>query len=130
MPSKDRQRQRDAVKKHYYNNRQQYIDKAARYRREVVEFINKYKEERPCTDCGIFYPHYVMDFDHMDATQKEGLVSRFVRVKGLPTVFREIEKCELVCANCHRERTFQRSKEIQDVRKEADPQMKLFDMLP
>ncbi len=70
------------------------------------DFVRKLKESKPCTDCGVKYPWYVMDFDHLRdkryavSTMSDGTVERAMR---------EIEKCELVCANCHRKRTFSRN---------------------
>lgn len=62
----------------------------------------------PCTDCGGRFPAVCMDFDHVRDT-KRGNVS--VLVTGgysLESILREIAKCELVCANCHRVRTARR----------------------
>lgn len=61
-------------------------------------------KDRPCMDCGVKYPPHVMDFDHK--TDKKFLVSRAVaKGVGLWTLNTEISKCEVVCSNCHRERT-------------------------
>ena len=59
----------------------------------------------PCTDCGVCYPPYVMDFDHL--RDKRRLISR---LRGVSTklLLSEVAKCELVCSNCHRIRTFKR----------------------
>jgi hypothetical protein len=63
--------------------------------------------ERPCTDCGGRFPHYVMDFDHPDRSVKTGDISQMAASGLSPRVLAEIEKCDLVCANCHRIRTRQ-----------------------
>lgn len=64
----------------------------------------QYKDNKPCMDCGVYYPYYVLDFDHRDPTTKIG------NPMNLPqNLFEsEIRKCDLVCANCHRIRTFKR----------------------
>ncbi len=64
-------------------------------------------KSRPCADCGIQYPYYVMDFDHRDGGLKE---FPLYSVHGVTkrAILREIEKCDVVCANCHRERTHRR----------------------
>jgi len=64
-------------------------------------------KDRPCADCGRQYPPYVMDFDHRDRTQKRFSVGRGWE-HSIQALLAEIAKCELVCANCHRERTFSR----------------------
>jgi len=48
-----------------------------------------------------------MDFDHVG--EKTSEVSALVRTRGTKRLLEEIEQCELVCANCHRERTFKRT---------------------
>jgi hypothetical protein len=76
-------------------------------RAEIKELLHKAKD-RPCADCGIKYPPYVMDFDHVHG-EKEFAVSLSVqRGHALETVQKEIDKCEVVCANCHRIRTHAR----------------------
>ncbi len=73
-----------------------------KYRKRNREIIDAAKDN-PCMDCGESYPPYVMDFDHVRG------VKLFNVGRGLtkPTamVLAEIEKCDLVCSNCHRGRT-------------------------
>jgi len=58
----------------------------------------------PCFDCGVRYPYYVMDFDHLNPALKIKNVSQ-MRGCTIEQVQAEIEKCQVVCANCHRVRT-------------------------
>lgn len=63
----------------------------------------------PCTDCGVSYPPYVMQFDHLDSATKKFNISEVALLLPSESVLRaELTKCELVCANCHAERTYQR----------------------
>lgn len=71
------------------------------------EFVRTLKENTPCTDCGEKYPYYVLDFDHIGKKIKE--VNSMVKKKySITRIRQEIEKCEIVCANCHRVRTHTR----------------------
>lgn len=80
----------------------------ARYRDEIRKWIRELKESKPCADCEISYPWYVMDFDHVRG-EKGGNISHMVaRLHAKQKILDEIEKCELVCSNCHRGRTFKR----------------------
>lgn len=106
MPWKDKEKQRSAIRNHYYANRQAYIDKAARKRLAVRKWVYELKESTPCRDCGVQYPYYVMDFDHLE--NKKYLVSRVINNGSWEQAKAEIAKCEIVCANCHRIRTFKR----------------------
>lgn len=74
--------------------------------RQYVQAYIKNIKNKPCLDCGVLYPPCVMEFDHVRGKKKERL-SRMLSAT-LNTVKAEIEKCELVCANCHRIRTQKR----------------------
>jgi L-lysine 2,3-aminomutase len=65
------------------------------------------KKEEPCADCGVSYPYYVMDFDHVSG-EKVMMISQLVLRGATTKLMTELEKCEVVCANCHRIRTFER----------------------
>lgn len=90
----------------YHNN----YERERKYRydksRENAEKLKEYKESQPCTDCGIFFPSYVMDFDHT-SDNKESNVGNLIK-SSWERILKEIKKCELVCSNCHRERTHSR----------------------
>lgn len=66
-------------------------------------------KDAPCMDCGIKYPSYIMHWDHLPGFDKVASlgVMRAKRMKR-HIILEEIAKCELVCANCHGERTHQR----------------------
>lgn len=70
------------------------------------EYLRQVKS-RPCADCGVQYPYYVMDFDHREG-EKEFFEMNRVSYVSMRAIKQEIEKCDVVCANCHRERTYQR----------------------
>ena len=74
-------------------------------RDEKRAIINKHKS-KPCVDCGVEYPHYVMDLDHIDPSKKYRNISDFLRVGKMEELLDELKKCEPVCSNCHRERTY------------------------
>lgn len=68
------------------------------------------KEGQPCVDCRRTFHPVAMDFDHRDAATKRFDISHGFRY-GWRTVLEEIEKCDLVCANCHRVRGWNRRAE-------------------
>lgn len=90
-----------AKERHYQANKQAYMDRSRAVRIRCEQIIREAKEV-PCADCGVEYPPWVMDFDHRDPTQKLNIVSK---MRAERTVREEIAKCDVVCANCHRERT-------------------------
>jgi hypothetical protein len=78
----------------------------ARKKQYGVELRNKicdYLIEHPCTDCGET-DIVVLQFDH----QHDKIANLSVMIgSGLAwsRILREIEKCQVVCANCHMRRT-------------------------
>jgi Zn-finger protein len=89
----------------YEDNKQQFLDNNKRNYKKLREVMDGYKQS-PCHDCGESYPTYVMDFHHRDRKTKIAKVSAMVYKGSLKLLLEEIAKCDLVCANCHRERTF------------------------
>lgn len=69
------------------------------------ERINLLKLERGCYDCGGSFPPEAMDFDHL-GNKKFGVATGAGQTWD--NVRREIDKCQLVCACCHRVRTQKR----------------------
>ena len=63
--------------------------------------------ERPCEQCGIRFPPFIMQFDHRDPTTKKFIVSG-TWMSSEARILKEAAKCDIVCPNCHRDRTFRR----------------------
>lgn len=99
-------------KQSYQNNREHYLNyekiHTPKRREQTRIFITEYKIGKPCMDCKKIYPHYVMDFDHLPQFKKEIEIGQRGRQFSIERLLKEFEKCELVCANCHRERTWKR----------------------
>ena len=96
---------------HYKANKEEYKSRSAAsnklIRKRNANFIQEIKAKTPCTDCGKNYPYYVMQFDHI--YEKNGSVANLVRASvSIARLQREIDGCEVVCANCHAERTYSR----------------------
>ena len=95
---------------HYLNDRQAYLARARTSKADNRIKLEELKS-KPCTDCGgVFHP-YAMEFDHLPGLGKTRDVARMMVISSWKKVLAEIAKCELVCANCHRVRTFKRLQE-------------------
>jgi hypothetical protein len=96
----------------YERNRDRHRANAARLRvdlrRRNLEIVQAAKDV-PCADCGIRYPSYVMDFDHVRG-RKLGNISLMKTYAGSAKLIAEIAKCDVVCANCHRVRSHRRAR--------------------
>jgi hypothetical protein len=112
MAYRDPQRQRAAEQKWYRENRQRVFDKKNQKKARMREMVHRAKE-RPCADCGITYPFFVMDFDHVDG-DKVAIISKIASTGSVLQLLLELAKCEVVCANCHRARTWKRAAWIGD----------------
>ena len=80
-------------------------DIASKRRMERVPIIREAKD-KPCSDCGVQYPYYVMQFDHVRGEKKFNIGQGWNN--SIQALTEEIAKCDIVCANCHAERTYQR----------------------
>jgi hypothetical protein len=76
-------------------------------RRKLVRYIQEYKSGKVCADCLEDYPYWMMDFDHL-SDKKFNLSSCSKHTTSLAVIITEMAKCDVVCANCHRNRTFNR----------------------
>lgn len=108
MPYKDPSAAAAAKKKHYEANKSQAIERAKARREAIKDEIRAIKNSTPCVDCGVQYPYYVMHFDHLGIEEKVERVSQLLRSRGYDIIMAELPKCEVVCANCHAARTWER----------------------
>jgi len=102
-------------------NRHNALHAAAKaWRRERVA---AYKLSKGCADCGYANDHRALQLDHLPGTTKVDDVSSLVSARALwHRIQAEMEKCEVVCANCHAIRTDERRK---DMLREAEKQIDL-----
>ena len=118
MPFKDKVKQRESARKHYARN-SEAIQKRTVKNNRLIRLRNKIyidgvKGTNPCADCGVSYPPYIMQFDHI-VDGKRGNVADMARSGfSIENLQSEIDKCELVCANCHAERTHGLKDELEE----------------
>ena len=77
----------------------------ARTRRRLAarRFVETYLEGHPCVDCGES-DRLVLEFDHVEPKRAD--VSHLTAAGwSVGRIEREIDRCEVVCVNCHRRRT-------------------------
>lgn len=87
-------------KKHYDNNKDYYIKRNKRSFKDISLYIEEYKSKRSCIKCG--ENHIAcLDFHHINPENKSFTIA-LGKTKGIKAIKKEIEKCELLCANCHR----------------------------
>ena len=109
-----KEKQKVYWKKWYLKNKARHIANNANLTAKLIERNKKWVNEKkavPCKDCGIQYQPWIMQFDHLN--NKEENVSVMVRnAVSIKKLEIEISKCEVVCANCHANRTYNRRNNI------------------
>jgi len=78
-----------------------------RQRNQRVEYAVILRGTTPCYDCGVQYPYFMMEFDHVRG-DKVANVMLIASNGSWKTMLLEIAKCEIVCSNCHSARTHYR----------------------
>ena len=69
--------------------------------RKYHTWLNDCKIQQGCKRCGITDKR-VLDFHHKDENDKLFTIGGFRRSVGIERIKKEIKKCEIYCANCHR----------------------------
>lgn len=93
-------------KKHYQNNKQDYKERAYKSNRKISKrnklYFKKYKQNKGCYFCNESEP-CCLDFHHLDPSAKEKNISYMTKsANSIETILKEVEKCIVVCSNCHR----------------------------
>jgi hypothetical protein len=78
------------------------IKKKRRY--EKLDAIDAIKLAHGCADCGYNEHACALDFDHRPGTEKVAGVANLLG-GSWDVLWNEIDKCDVVCSNCHRVRT-------------------------
>lgn len=90
MPAKD-----------YNNYMNQYMkDRFIKLKLKAIEFLGGV-----CLDCKSLFHYSVFEFHHLDPEEKEFVWTK-LRNQRWSTVEKELKKCALLCANCHRLRHY------------------------
>jgi hypothetical protein len=98
-------RYRQARMRWYFKNQEAHRQTSIAIIQTKREYLQKLKESTPCLDCNQKYPYYVMDFDHRDRKKKNFNLG-YAYEKSWQKIKDEVDKCDLICANCHRIRTY------------------------
>jgi hypothetical protein len=93
---------------HYRNvewNTRRSLNRRARHR----VWVNEYKQERGCNRCNETDPR-CLDFHHLDEEEKQMAVGKMIYFGySKKRIANEIEKCIILCANCHRKEHYEPS---------------------
>lgn len=85
-------------------------EKIYKHKQSKVVLVNELKSITPCADCGRIFPPVCMDFDHCLGEKRANIAALVHSYASMEDLRTEINKCEIVCACCHRIRTMNRTK--------------------
>ena len=92
-------------RKHYLENKQSYIDKAAAHHKITTDKFKEFKSTLKCENCNE-KRWWVLDFHHIDKSTKDFNIAQ-TRGYSWKKLMNEISKCKVLCANCHRDLHYQ-----------------------
>jgi hypothetical protein len=92
----------------YQKNKEKHKANTKRNRhknaRKARKFLLNYYQTHPCTNCGFNDPR-CLEFHHIKGKKKYLVGGMVTQGHGLTSIKKEIRKCQVLCANCHRIKT-------------------------
>jgi L-lysine 2,3-aminomutase len=101
MGYKDKEKQRAYQRANYQKNKELWRDKLRNRRFKNKQLVIELKK-KGCTVCGYTKCHVALEFHHSE-NDKESSVAYAAHQSTMRVLLEEIDKCTLLCANCHRE---------------------------
>lgn len=103
MAYKNKKDQLACQRRHYARNREVISKKNSDRKKEIRKWWKDYKSTLSCIKCGENHPACI-SFHHRDQSEKEVNLSEAAcnRGWGKERIMKEVEKCDILCSNCHR----------------------------
>jgi hypothetical protein len=90
----------------YYRCTKCRSEAVSKKRRKIKEELVKYKGGK-CEVCGYCKCIAALEFHHVDFTEKDFNISKDGLTRSVEKAKEEVDKCILICSNCHRELHYQ-----------------------
>ena len=101
MPYKDLEKKRECRRRWYLNNKSSEIAHVKRRKKEIRSWFNDHKKGLICSGCGEDDP-VALDFHHILDEKEFGISKMVGDGYSKERIRKELEKCKVLCANCHR----------------------------
>ena len=95
--SRERSRERYKTDLEFRNRRNKHN---AEVRKRAKEYLDHIRNSSACSSCGDKDHPWRLDFHHVDPKQK---IKKVTGCQTIKTIQKEMKKCVLLCANCHRD---------------------------
>lgn len=97
----EKSRAKGRIRQVKYRKTKGYHTTVNRRKAKVAITIMQFKKDKRCITCGEPDPR-CLDFHHRNPFEKKMAIAQMVSNKySIKTIMKEIEKCDLVCRNCH-----------------------------
>ena len=107
MPIKDLELRRAYRRAWYSRNKTSERKHIYGRKKKIKKWFEDYKKSLKCIRCGENHSA-TLDFHHKDTKTKEfGINSRVHSGYSIDLIKKELAKCEVLCANCHRKLHYQ-----------------------
>lgn len=126
---KDNDERREWRREYNASTRSSRSLKSAARRAVGKKFVDEYKSAHACADCGKNWPPVAMDLDHVRGDKVRCVAGLVSAAYNLNLIKAELEKCDVVCACCHRLRTDSRKQNHSPPRPRAPKQKTKFKSL-
>lgn len=97
-------------KSYYEADKSRHKTRSKKWAKKAIiknqQYVKDYLITRHCIDCETTDIR-VLEFDHIDPPQKKDNIAHMIFNYSLESVKKEIDKCEVRCANCHRIKTLE-----------------------
>ena len=91
------------IEKRKYSDRRQYLIRAVHARRKKIRQMAVEYKGGKCEICGYSRCIDALEFHHNDLAEKRFGISEKGYTRSWKEVMKELDKCIMICANCHRE---------------------------
>lgn len=87
--------------RHYYRNKNEWAERINERKAELKAWVNETKTGTGCERCGEDHPA-CLDYHHIHGEKDRGVSKMAKDGVGKERIREEMEKCVVLCANCHR----------------------------
>lgn len=98
---KSKERANEYYKEWYWKNREKRILQIRKYQNKIKFFIRKYKIEKGCKNCSENY-WACLEFHHREKNKEFNIGRIQAKGWGMEKIMIELNKCDVLCSNCHR----------------------------